>query len=179
MTALRQFSVDGIARDAVLYQPAKVIRWQGQPGAGDSGTRRFVGENPPSSATIHYSLGANTRSIELEVLGPDGRVLRRFEELATDRGLHSVTWDLREQAAGQGGGGRGGRGGGGGGRGFGRTVAPGDYQVRLVVNGDEQKKLISVISDPALPAGASLFSSEDLRQFAEQFSEDEGGGEDR
>lgn len=124
VTALRQFSVDGMAKPATLYQPAKVIRWQTEPGAGESGTRRFVGQNPANESRIFYSLGENAASAELTITASDGRVVSRFADLPLEKGLHSVVWNLREQGAaggagGPGGAGRGAAGGGGGGAGGG------------------------------------------------------------
>ncbi len=156
ISLIRQLSEKSINADAHLYEPNTVVRWRSLPERGDSGTRAFKGQNPPSGAVLAYSLGQRANSLELTVTNLRGEVLYRGEELSSDPGLHVVRWDLTQQVStpsGRGGG-RGGRGGFGGGRGrFGRRSVPnGSYLVTLAVNGNELKQELKIVGDPDFPS---------------------------
>jgi photosystem II stability/assembly factor-like uncharacterized protein len=132
VTTLRQWKPATMEQSAVLFEPAEVVRWQSMPRSGDSGTRRFVGENPETDAVIYYSLGSDVREIELEIRDLGGRVLQRFD-VPGSKGLHRVTWNLRRR--------------GGSGR-FASRVENGEYLVALVVGGETLTQTLSVVSDP-------------------------------
>ena len=70
---------------------------------------------------------------------------RPVEGLAATAGMHRFVWDFRPTPAP---GGRGGRGGGGGGRGEAPPSAPGNYNVRLTVNGKTYTQPLTVKADP-------------------------------
>ncbi|XZE53846.1 VPS10 domain-containing protein [Planctomycetaceae bacterium SH139] len=138
VTALRQWSADSIAADVQLYKPATVIRWRSLPRAADSGTRRFVGENPSSDAQIYYSLASDVREIELEIRDITGRVLQRLE-VPSSAGLHKVEWDLRRRTTGSSDSRR---------RRFAPRVENGEYLVALIVDGKVYNETLTIESDP-------------------------------
>jgi len=133
ITALREFSAETLARDAVLF----AIRPQAQRVTGGMGNFRLLGDahlatpNEPNAVTIHYYLKARAKDKpKITIADPYGRVLR---ELAGpgETGINTVLWDMRAVAPG----GSGARGGGGRGFGGGALVDPGEYVVTLDVDG--------------------------------------------
>jgi photosystem II stability/assembly factor-like uncharacterized protein len=156
VTALRQWKPESVSAQATLYKPADVTRWQSQPTAGDSGTRRFVGANPSSDAEIYYSLGQDARQIELEIRDLAGRVVQRLEVPGT-KGLNKVTWDLRRR--------------GGTGR-FASRVENGQYMVALVVGGDTFTQPISIVSDPDYETSGRAENEAELLEMLYEVEED-------
>jgi photosystem II stability/assembly factor-like uncharacterized protein len=187
VTFLRQISAETMASKAKLYRSNEVIRWRSEARHGDSGTRRFVGGNPGNSASIGYSISSNVQSVELTISDAMGAVIRRFEDVSMEPGLHIVEWDFRPTPTaaqrrggaigGRGGGGQagGGRGGGGGGRrggGLGGGSVIGTYLVTLRVDGEAQHQLLKVSADPDLPADATPQAMEEM-QFEQDANSDE------
>jgi hypothetical protein len=160
--------------DAVLFQPAEALQIIT---SGDNGTPQPrdepLAENPPTGAMIDFYLRRSpTGPVTLEIIDPAGDVIRKYssedkfppvdpdrlnyppfwartsEPLPATAGMHRWLWDFRptppQRAAG-------GPGGGGGGGGFGRggqTSMPGNYMVRLTVNGKSQTAQLVVKADP-------------------------------
>jgi hypothetical protein len=135
LTPLRQLEAKVIGADAHLFKPQAAwrVRWNtntdtplppDEPG----------GLNPPEGAIVDYYLkGAASGPITMEIVGGDGKLVRKYSSddpvmkldpatsslplywfrapmvLATAPGMHRFTWDLHYQPlAGGGGGGRGG-----------------------------------------------------------------------
>ena len=148
-TTLRQFDAKALAAPARLYAPGKAVRWRSMPTRATSGTRRFVGENPPSGARIHYSLGERAKSVQLSILGAGGETLYAFgeDDLEKKSGLHGVTWNLRQASSAdeepQQGRRRRRRGG--------RSVPNGTYQVLLEVDGLRYTQALTIAGDPDFP----------------------------
>ena len=167
MTVLRQFTTDVFAEGAYLFRPADAVAWRSGTEAGSSGTRRFVGENPPRGAQIHYSLTREAASVSITISDIEGRKLVTLEG-DNALGLHQVTWDLRREVRQRGRVGRG------------PTVAPGTYLVTLTVDDVELKQVVRVDSDPNYEDSAA---TEDLNEFFEQVNgtgeEEEGGDDDQ
>jgi photosystem II stability/assembly factor-like uncharacterized protein/outer membrane biosynthesis protein TonB len=156
VTPLRQWSPENMSKPVMLYKPADVVRWQRLPQAGDSGTRRFVGENPSTNAKIYYSLAADQREIELEIRDISGRVMQRFE-VPGQKGLHVVDWDLRRR--------------GGSGR-FASRVENGDYLVALIVDGQTYTQTINIISDPEFSTSGAAENESELLELLYEVQED-------
>jgi S1-C subfamily serine protease/photosystem II stability/assembly factor-like uncharacterized protein len=182
VTALHQFNAEKMNEPGYLYKPTTAIRWRREPSRGTS-NRNFVGENPPSGASIFYSLPKKAKEVVVRVSEASGEVAREIRG-STEPGLHRVNWDFtispppRAREAGatpaapgtrpEGGraggreGGAGGREGGGGGRGgfggFGRTrtAGSGTYKVTLIVDGKETSSELRLASDPNSPATGEL-----------------------
>jgi hypothetical protein len=163
VSALRQLSAATITADAYLYAPQSAVRWRSQPSRGSSGTRKFVGENPPGGAAIYYSLGRDAGAVELRITDIEGREMLEVP-CETKAGLYRVPWDLRRASPpqppsvttasqGQGRGQRVRRGGG--------SVPRGEYLVTLTVDDKEFKQVLRVEDDPDVPADASLPTEEE------------------
>jgi len=167
LSPLRQYSDETAQKDAFLYKPETAFRIQ----AGALSwhhTPSGVGQNPPSGAIIYYYLkdapkaDAETR---LEILDASGKVIRSYssqeyapleeplgpddkkpeKELKPEAGLNRFVWDLRyedahrvpgyylwEYSAGD----------------RGPVAAPGQYQVRLVANGETLTEPFDLKLDP-------------------------------
>ncbi len=140
VTALRQMSPETVKSDAHLYKPNDAIRWHRQLLRGSSGTRRFVGQNPPFGAQIFYSLGKDTAKVTLKITDIHGQTIRELETV-NKAGLHVSRWDLRPAS------------------GDSETkharsrpsVQPGSYLVILTVNDREYRQPLTVLVDPDYP----------------------------
>jgi len=172
VSALRQLSAATITADAYLYAPQSAVRWRSQPSRGSSGTRKFVGENPPGGAAIYYSLGRDAGAVELRITDIEGREMLEVAG-ETRAGLYRLPWDLRRapppqpqsvatpqpgqgqgQGQGQGRGQRSRRGGG--------SVPSGKYLVTLTVDDKEFKQVLTVEDDPSAPADVAAPAEEEV-----------------
>ncbi|HEY7325997.1 MAG TPA: PDZ domain-containing protein [Gemmataceae bacterium] len=134
VTALRQLTPQTLQADARIYRPATAVLYHTEPSRGQT-NRRFTGDNPPSGATIWYSLGKKASKASLKVLDVEGKLVRELTA-NTQPGLHKTVWDLRRAPARRG-------------RGqqsqeTSRPVAPGSYLIVLTVDGNEQKQALRV-----------------------------------
>ena len=159
VSALRQMTAETLAEKAHLFQPAEAVRWRSDVTRGDSGTRRFVGQNAPSGARIDYLVGKGVRSVDLRITGKGGELVREFEALS-EPGLHSLAWDLRK-APPAGSNSRWRRG---------QSVEPGTYQVELTVDGTTQRADLQVRIDPDYPE-ASWMQYEDFEEHTDEEEE--------
>ncbi len=160
VTALRQMSTETVQADTSLYRPGDVVRWHYQPSRGSSGTRRFVGENPPSGARIFYSLGKNAGQVALKIADVQGRTLRELSG-ANNAGLHAAQWDLRQTTRGP----RTGR------YASSSTVPPGTYVVVLTVDDKEYRQPLVVLGDPDFPE--SNMTRNEAEEWESMFEEEE------
>ena len=175
--ALRQVNADVAAATAHLFTPADAIVLppatdEGTPTQKDEA----MAENPPIGAIVDYYLkSAAGGPVTIEILNGSGGVVRHVssadpvppvdpntlvvnavwqrsqEPPSAAAGMHRYVWDFRPDppaGGGRGRGGRGGGGGGGGGRGGPPPVAPGNYSVRLTVNGQSLTQPLVVKPDP-------------------------------
>jgi hypothetical protein len=95
VSPIRQMTEEVLAKDAWLFAPEAVVRTRRSPERGESGTRRFVGENPASDASIYYFLRARAKDLKISILELSGELVRQLEEPPGSLGLHHVSWDLR------------------------------------------------------------------------------------
>jgi hypothetical protein len=159
VTALRQMASESVKEKPTLYKPNTLTRWQDMPRRGRSG-REFVGQNPPTTAQVFYSLPKKAEKVSLRFFDIDDKKVGELN-VPAEAGLHRAAWDTvaRTEAVQQpqGGGGRGGQGGGGGGgggrgqfRAGGRQVPAGSYRVVLVIDGKEEgSHSFAIEGDPA------------------------------
>lgn len=137
--ALRQMAADAPSEDINLYEPNHVIQWKREAGRADSGTRRFIGENPDSDAHIYYSLGKRQRRIQMWILDDAGEIVRTFDDVSGEKGLHRVDWNLRLDSE----------------SGNNRRWAPragvGTYTVKIKAGDQVLTEKIEVLRDPSLP----------------------------
>ena len=153
-----------------------------------------MGANPPNGAIIDYDLPASAQSVTLEVLGSDGTVLRKYSStdpvtptpeemkknlippywplvhgpLPSREGMHRWVWDLRSTTPTathyeypisavphrtplkpQG-----------------PLVLPGDYTVRLTVDGHSETQTLTVKMDPRVPTSLYDLKGLHARQMA-------------
>jgi photosystem II stability/assembly factor-like uncharacterized protein len=168
LTPLHQLEVELLDADAALYQPRPAVRLSPRP------NRPGAGENPPSGAVIYYNLSASAAeagSARLEIIAPDGSLLRHFTSdepeplppslvkgvqrpspdpaMPSEAGMNRYVWDLR----------------------YPRYVetadtiryvsqvpplaAPGRYMARLSGGGETLEKTFEVVSDPRRAAIAA------------------------
>ena len=153
VTALRQMSSKTIRSDAYLYKPNSLITWRATKRRGVSGgARRYTGQNPANQTEIFYSLAKNAKDVKLTIQDQAGVILRTLEADGS-KGLHRVTWDLRQDT-----------------RkqpseqmsnsnrqrtsahyGRGRSTAPGKYWVHLSADGTAHAQEFEILTDPNYP----------------------------
>ena len=180
MTPLRQIDSQVEASEAWLFAPETAYRVR--PGS-DEGTPMPADEpqaaNPPNGAVLDYYLKEKSATpIQLEVLDSEGKVVRRFasddklnrtdpnsvpftmnwvpepQPLSAEAGMHRFVWDLRSALPG------------GVRRSFrvsgGPWIVPGEYTVKLTVNGKSSTQPLAVKMDPRSKATPEALQ----RQFA-------------
>ncbi len=129
VSVLRQISETNMSEDFFLYQPKPAMKWRSEPSRGSSGTRRFVGKNPPSGTRVAYSLGKNARNVSLQILDFRGEIVKTFE--ASNRaGLHVFDWNLQADTPNR--------------ERFRRTVPAGNYVVALKVDGERKEVVLEI-----------------------------------
>jgi hypothetical protein len=136
ISILRQLTPETLAADLFLYQPRDAIKWGRQPSRGDSGTRRFVGDNPDNGTRIAYSLGKNAQNVTLNLYDLRGDLVKTFET-STRKGFYQIDWNLSRDNS------PGGR--------RSRAVPNGSYLLVLKVDGERKEKIVEVRPDPASP----------------------------
>lgn len=156
-TALQEISPEVLNEDAHLFgmRPALRVSTRGShPGMGDGS---YIGPNPPYGALITYYLKTKLDAkadAKIEIVDGNGNVIREIKNFPKEAGLNRVAWDLhvegpkirreptpeereREQsfffrgAAGP-------------------QVLPGNYKVRLIVNGRKMEQPLTVRLDPTV-----------------------------
>ncbi|MCA9321521.1 MAG: hypothetical protein KDB53_12330, partial [Planctomycetes bacterium] len=149
-TPLRQMNAEVLAADYWLFRPDTAIVWKREARRGD-GLRRFVGDNPSTGATFHYTLGKDASEVRLQIRELDGTVLIPLDG-ETKAGLHRIVWDLRRVVPDEPGA---------------RSrrqrmarVGPGTYEVALVVDGRSTRQRFEVKIDPE-QTDASFIAFED------------------
>lgn len=155
VSALRQIKPETVQAKAHLYKPQPTVRWILEPAHGKT-NRRFVGQNPPLTPQIFYSLAEGSQKLAFKVLDIEGKTLSLWTPNAK-AGLNKTTWDMTRPADDSGkepmkkfGGGGGKKGGFGQGR---RMVAPGDYRVVMSVDGVDYTTTLRIEGDPNAPPG--------------------------
>ncbi len=181
LNALQELTPEVLNFEAHLFtlEPAEQIRYTDE--TAHTGDLVFRGENPPAGAIIDYYLRSRADTtgpgaIHLAVFDLSGSEVRRLEP-KPDAGINRVIWDLRypdvvtpprRQQAGQPGVGAG--------RGVrGPWVMPGEYVVRLTVNGRSHERRLTVLDDPRITVDRGTLQgwhdtlqllAQTIRQFA-------------
>lgn len=161
VTALRQMKPDTLKEKAHLFKPNTAVRWILEPAHGKT-NRRFVGENPPLTPQIYYSLTEPAKKVTFKVLDIEGQTLSQWNAGAK-QGLNKTTWDMTRPSGAakqddeKKGGGKGKKGGFGQGR---RFAAPGEYRVIMNVDGADFAQTLRVEGDPNAPPGRRLAEEE-------------------
>jgi photosystem II stability/assembly factor-like uncharacterized protein len=166
LTPVREMS-DAIAdADAHLFKPLDAIRWTyaSEPEGGGAGATK----NPAEGVSFSYHLAAEPEEdISLVILNAEGNVVRtlssvledpylapdhpdaspdqkRKAELSKNKGFNRASWDLTHQGATR----IPGSTNDAGNMNIGPQVAPGDYVVRLTVDGETYDQTATVLPDP-------------------------------
>jgi photosystem II stability/assembly factor-like uncharacterized protein len=183
ITPLRQLSPDVASADAHLFRPAVALRVRGNQNRDTPlPPETPAGQNPPEGAIFDYYLkAASTTPVALEIVDPEGNVVRRFSSsdvppsvdfsqlafppywvevphiLSENAGEHRFVWDLRY---------------------FtpqwlfheysmaavvgetpvaprGPLVLPGKYEVRLTADGRTYRQLLEVKEDPRVSTSSA------------------------
>ncbi|HEV2424872.1 MAG TPA: hypothetical protein VGZ29_08595 [Terriglobia bacterium] len=169
MEPLRELSRQIAGADVHLFKPEPAVRlrpraFEGTPLPVEEATA----ENPPVGAVIDYALKSEPEGeVSLEIVDAQGKIVRRYSTadhparpqrmpvvtsnwihqppvMTKKAGLNRFVWDLRYAAPAEGGGG------------FfsprGPMALPGQYKVRLTVNGSKYEQLLRVEMDPRVKA---------------------------
>jgi hypothetical protein len=174
LTALEQLNDTVAAAEAQLFNIRPATMWRLHNHKGSTGHKTFIANNPPYGAIIAYYLREKAREApKLTITDKNGNFVREMT-VTNEPGVQRVTWDLRYaapfnpqgtamgerapnaalglQGQGQGQPSAGMASGGFGGFGGARAprVLPGEYIVKLTVNGKEFSKTAKVEEDPRI-----------------------------
>lgn len=152
MTALEQMSETIAAAEGHLFDLRPATMWRQYNHKGSTGNKIFIANNPPVGATIQYYLREKAKDkVRLTIHDKSGAQIREINGV-NETGIQRIFWDCRYQSpfAGQGSAQ-------GTGTGFsgalprGPRVLPGEYLVKLVVDGREvMTKSVMVEEDPRI-----------------------------
>ena len=159
---LRQMSDAVRASRTYLFSPRDAVRYRYRSGFGGEEQNRASSADPqypPAGAMIDYWLGRDSGPVTLEILTPNGDVVRKMssEQPAPDTsrfvspatgsqrltkfaGVNRVIWDMEYPGAWDANARRRGRGG--------PLAAPGSYTVRITANGTTQTRQLTLRADP-------------------------------
>jgi hypothetical protein len=180
ITPLRQAADAKKANAFWLYHPAPAFRIDNDSFVGTPlPPEEPTAENPPAGAMIDYFLKSQASNVKLEILDAQQQVVRSFssedhrvekhsplpiaerwfpkpETLETTAGMHRFVWNLTWGSSG--------------GPSVdeeseyrnpsGPRVVPGNYQLRLTVDGEMQSQTLKVIMDPRSPATAEILQKQ-------------------
>lgn len=151
LTPLHQLKPELASKDVILYQPMPTYRMAGS----DKREAALEGENHPNGVMIHYFIkkADPAAEVKLEILESNGNLIRSFSSKAKEKadllkvksGGDRFVWDMRYPGY----------------KTFpgmvfygspnlGPKAVPGNYQVRLTVNGQSQTQPFEIIKDPRL-----------------------------
>jgi hypothetical protein len=144
---LKELNADNLAKDAYLFDPEEVVRWNRYERRGEQYGEFAKVDNPAVGSTLYYYLKGEPKAVKLVIKDLEGTLIQELAGNAK-KGLQKASWNLTkrvdpsQQAAGPrpGGGMRGGRI---------NLVDYGVYKVTLNVDGkDIATKTIKVSPDP-------------------------------
>jgi photosystem II stability/assembly factor-like uncharacterized protein len=142
---LKEMSAEALAKDAYLFDPEEVVRWNRLERRGEQYGEFAKIDNPQIASTLYYYLKADPKSVKLVIKDLEGNVLQEITGTAK-KGLQKASWNMtkRVDAAAQAAGPR------PGGRGRGANLVDyGLYKVTLKVDDkDVETKTLKVSPDP-------------------------------
>jgi photosystem II stability/assembly factor-like uncharacterized protein len=154
LTPLHQLTKEVAAKEAVLFKPMASYRMPGGAGRGEA-NRRLEGQNHPGGVLVYYYLKAvdDKTEVKIEFLEADGDLIKSFSNKAKERadqvapksGGNRLVWDMRYAGY----------------KTFpgmvfygspnlGPKAVPGQYKVRLTVNGQSQEQEFEILKDPRI-----------------------------
>ncbi|WP_020607006.1 VPS10 domain-containing protein [Spirosoma spitsbergense] len=161
LTPLHQVSKDVASKDAVLYKPMPSYRMAGS----NKREAALEGENHPNGVLIHYFIKNidDKSDVRLDILESDGDTIRSFSNKAKEKanqltvkaGGDRFVWDMRYPGY----------------KTFpgmvfygspnlGPKAVPGNYKVRLTVNGQAQTQDFEILKDPRLTTTPADFQAQ-------------------
>ncbi|AKQ47002.1 glycosyl hydrolase [Rufibacter radiotolerans] len=184
LSTIRQYNKNLSATTLHLYQPEDSYRVAGgsaldkveneESGSGIGGP---AGTNPASGVTLYYQLPANFEKdslVTLEIMDDQGKIVRKYSSktdkkfvaypggptpdptLSTKPGLNRFVWDMRYATL----------------PGVptafmpssltGHKSAPGSYQARLKINGQEKTVAFKVLADPRIDIAPGAFKEQQV-----------------
>ena len=141
---LKEFKEDVLAKQAHLFEPQRVVKWNMMERRGETYGEFAYTPNPPVGGYLYYWLKDKADKVKLLIKDLEGNVIQELTG-GKAKGLQKVFWNLRkkpeeqDETA----------------RRFGRRMGPmveaGVYKVTLVVNGKEvMTQKLKVEDDPVL-----------------------------
>jgi photosystem II stability/assembly factor-like uncharacterized protein len=160
-TPIQQMTSEVARADAHLFAPRPALRYATRMTRYGVGDKAFAGQNPPYGALLSYHLRAkpdDKTKVRIQILDAAGKLVSEIENIAKERGLNRVNWNLRyggpqvrrpptDEETQFTGGPRG------------PQVLPGTYTVRLLVGEKSYERKVEVRLDPTVGVAAS-----DLRE---------------
>jgi hypothetical protein len=159
LSPIQQLTPEVVASDAHLFEPRATYRFREITRPSVPYDDPTTGQNPEYGASINYWLGAAAeKAPTIEILDATGTVIRTLEG-ANETGVNRIYWDLRDepndeimlltgvkyaphiQVGPEG------RPAPGGAR-ISILRPPGEYTVRLTVDGEQQSQALTVLKDP-------------------------------
>jgi photosystem II stability/assembly factor-like uncharacterized protein len=143
---LKEMNADVLAKDAYLFDPEEVVRWNRLDRRGEQYGEFAKVDNPPIGSTLYYYLKGDVKSAKLVIKDCEGTVIQELSGSAK-KGLQKTSWNLMRRMEGQP---AGMRPGGGGFRGRGANLVDyGNYKVTLIVDDKEvATKTVKISPDP-------------------------------
>lgn len=148
ITALEQMNGAVAASDAHLFNIRPATMWRLSNHKGNTGHKTFIAQNPMYGAIINYYLREKAKDrVKVTIHDKSGNTIR--EMIATNEpGVQRIAWDLRHQSP------LSGQPQNPGGDSLlalrGPRVLPGEYTVKLSVDGKEMSKTVVVEEDPRI-----------------------------
>ena len=154
---IQQMSAEVTRADAYLFEPRPALRYTTRMTRYGVAEKAFAAANPPYGALISYHLKAKpdekTR-VRIQVLDAAGKLVSEINNVAKERGLNRVNWNLRyggpqvrrpptDEETQFTGGPRG------------PQVLPGTYTVKLLVGDKAYERKVEVRLDPTVSVAAS------------------------
>jgi photosystem II stability/assembly factor-like uncharacterized protein len=143
---LKELNADILAKDAYLFDPEEVVRWNRYIQSGEQYGEFAKVDNPALGSTLYYYLKGEPKAVKIVIKDLEGTLIQELTG-AVKKGLQKASWNLTkrvdpsQQAAGRPGGGMRGRGA--------NLVDYGFYNVTLNVDGkDIATKKVKVSPDP-------------------------------
>lgn len=165
ITPIRELSAEILSKDMHLFSQRPAYRFQEVQGIKTEGRSMTTGSNPSYGMDINYYLKSPAKEVKIEILKKDGTLIRTISG-KKEAGVNRVWWDLRHEPTlqpkllvappdkpwvklegrefrplvtwdldlyrGQ----------------FGPRVVPGDYVVRVTVDGKTELQNVTVLKDP-------------------------------
>ncbi len=97
-TPIQQLTPAVAREDVRLFAPRPALRYATRMTRYGVGDKAFAGQNPPYGALVSYYLRTkpdDKTKVKLQVIDASGKMISEIENLAKERGLNRVNWNLR------------------------------------------------------------------------------------